>query len=94
MTTKKPKNSDGKFLKLEIEVDENLEAFFLTFKDEFQTLLELTLSPDTFELLTNDMLKFVKNYNLERAKQYTEKRHNCEHIDFNDSINHIEHKIT
>jgi len=54
--------------------DEENELFILAFVVEGKSIFQVKMTPQTFDKLTSDMVRVVKDYNLEKAKQYLAKK--------------------
>lgn len=63
-------------LNLNISYDDELDIFILTYStpdlDKEKLVFQVKMPPSSFENMTNDFIKIVKNRNLAKAKEYTE----------------------
>lgn len=70
--------SENKSVNMKLTYDEEGCVFLMGFYVEGESVIAIKLSPDNFQNLTADMVKAVKNYNLQQAKEYTERQKQIE----------------
>jgi hypothetical protein len=58
---------------MKLEYDPQIDAFRMIYFNGESHLLSITILPQDFEKLANDMVKIVKDYNLAQAEQYQKK---------------------
>lgn len=58
-------------LGIRLQFDES-GLFVISFVEGEKAMFQVKLTPASFEKLTNDMIKIVKNFNLHQAQQYQE----------------------
>jgi hypothetical protein len=76
---------------LEVKWDYEAQVFIFTIKDQEEIYFQMTLYPESFEKLTSDMVKVLKNYNLYRAEQYLSRKE-AEQNEIENSVDNRETK--
>ena len=71
----------GESLKMLLGFDDENHLYVLQWVDGEKSIFQVKMTPQTFEALTADMVRVVKNYNLDQAMQYKEKQNESKKID-------------
>jgi hypothetical protein len=58
--------------------DEEKDMFIISYFEEERALFQIGMVPEAFERMVGDMVKVIKNYNLEKANRYLESKKNEE----------------
>jgi len=69
--------SESGDLNISTQYDDELNLFVLTFfqcvdKDTNHVIFQVKMLPSSFESMSNDMIRTIKNYNLFHARNYLE----------------------
>lgn len=65
---------DDKGLQMTLQWDDENDLFVLSYLEGERALFQVKMAPESFEKLTHDMVKTIKNYNLFKAQQYMERK--------------------
>lgn len=68
-------------LRMLLGFDDENHLYVLQWVDGEKSIFQVKMTPQTFEALTADMVRVVKNYNLDQAMQYKEKQNESKKID-------------
>jgi len=72
------KQSPNEGLCVNLSYDDEKGMFLISYFDGETALFQVSIAPASFEKMTNDMLRTVKNYNLFMAQQYLERKNEKE----------------
>jgi len=61
-------------LRMTLQWDEENEMFVMSYLEGTRAIFQVKLAPASFERLTHDMIRTIKNYNLYQAQQFMEKQ--------------------
>ena len=66
--------SDNDSLRMTLAFDDENNLFVMAWLEEKRCIFQVKMTPETFEKLTTDMIRVVKNYNLAQALKYKEEQ--------------------
>jgi hypothetical protein len=66
--------NDNDSLRMTLGFDDVTNLFVLAWLEEKRCIFQVKMTPETFEKLTTDMIRVVKNYNLAQALKYKEEQ--------------------
>lgn len=72
------KNDEEHPMSIRIVWDDEIGHFQIKFMEGESAIFTVQMNPKSFEKLSNDMIKTIKNYNLMQAQQYQESLKNGE----------------
>ena len=60
-------------LQMNLSWDDENELFVMSYLEGDRAIFQIKMAPPSFEKLTHDMVKTIKNYNLYQAQKYQER---------------------
>ena len=61
-------------LGMTLSFDDDYDLFILTYVNEGKSIFQVKMTPQTFEKLTADMIRVIKNYNLHKLEEYQNRK--------------------